>query len=53
MAQGIIAFTQLLTHISSIPEGGVEGLFVMLEQVLDVRKAFDLKDLWFLLSKSS
>lgn len=36
--------------ISSIPKGGVERLLVMLEQVLDVCKAFNLEDLWFLLN---
>lgn len=35
--------------ISSIPKGGVEWLLVMLEQVLDICKAFNLEDLWFLL----
>lgn len=38
-----------LTHISSIPKGRVEWLLVMLEQVLDVSKAFNLEDLGFLL----
>lgn len=42
-------FKQPLTHISSIPEGCVERLLVMLEQVLDVGEAFDLEDLWFFL----
>lgn len=42
-------FKQPLTHISSIPEGCVEWLLVMLEQVLDVSEAFDLEDLWFFL----
>lgn len=42
-------FKQPLTHISSIPEGGVERLLVMLEQVLDVGEAFDLEDLRFFL----
>lgn len=43
-------FKQPLTHISSIPEGCVEWLLVMLEQVLDVSKAFNLEDLWFFLN---
>lgn len=43
-------FKQLLTHISSIPEGCVEWLLVMLEQVLDVSKAFNLEDLWLFLN---
>lgn len=43
-------FKQLLTYISSIPEGCVEWLFVMLEQVLDVSKAFNLEDLWLFLN---
>lgn len=42
-------FKHPLTHISSIPEGCVEWLLVMLEQVLDIGKAFNLEDLWFLL----
>lgn len=42
-------FKQPLTHISSIPEGCVERLLVMLEQVLDVGEAFDLEDLRFFL----
>ena len=42
-------FKQPLTHISSIPEGCVEWLLVMLEQVLDVSEAFDLEDLRFFL----
>lgn len=42
-------FKQPLTHISSIPEGCVECLLVMLEQVLDVSEAFDLEDLRFFL----
>lgn len=42
-------FTGPLTHVSSVPEGGVEWLLVMLEQVPDVCKAFDLEDLRFLL----
>lgn len=42
-------FKHPLTHISSIPKGGVEWLFVMLEQVLDISKAFNLEDLRFLL----
>lgn len=42
-------FKHPLTHISSIPKGGVEWLLVMLEQVLDIGKAFNLEDLWFLL----
>lgn len=42
-------FKHPLTHISSIPKGSVEWLFVMLEQVLDISKAFNLEDLWFLL----
>lgn len=42
-------FKHLLTHISSIPKGGVEWLLVMLEQVLDISKAFNLEDLGFLL----
>lgn len=46
-------FKHALTHISSIPEGGVEWLLVMLEQVLDVSKAFNLEDLWFLLNDLS
>lgn len=41
-------FKHALTHISSIPKGSVEWLLVMLEQVLDVCKAFNLEDLWFL-----
>lgn len=36
--------------ISSIPKGGVEWLLVMLEQVLDICKAFNLEDLRFLLN---
>lgn len=43
-------FKRPLTHISSIPKGGVEWLLVMLEQVLDVSKAFNLEDLRFLLN---
>lgn len=43
-------FKQPLTHISSIPEGCVEWLLVMLEQVLDVSKAFNLEDLWLFLN---
>lgn len=43
-------FKHPLTHISSIPKGGVEWLLVMLEQVFDVCKAFNLEDLWFLLN---
>lgn len=43
-------FKHPLTHISSIPKGRVEWLLVMLEQVLDIRKAFNLEDLWFLLN---
>lgn len=43
-------FKHPLTHISSVPKGGVEWLLVMLEQVLDVCKAFNLEDLWFLLN---
>lgn len=43
-------FKRSLTHISSIPKGGVEWLLVMLEQVLDICKAFNLEDLWFLLN---
>lgn len=43
-------FKHSLTHISSIPKGGVEWLLVMLEQVLDICKAFNLEDLWFLLN---
>lgn len=35
--------------ISSIPKSGVEWLLVMLEQILDVSKAFNLEDLRFLL----
>lgn len=42
-------FKHPLTHISSIPKGSVEWLLVMLEQVLDISKAFNLEDLWFLL----
>lgn len=42
-------FKHPLTHISSIPKGCVEWLLVMLEQVLDIGKAFNLEDLWFLL----
>lgn len=42
-------FKHPLTHISSIPKGRVEWLLVMLEQVLDIGKAFNLEDLWFLL----
>lgn len=42
-------FKHPLTHISSIPKGGVEWLLVMLEQVLDICKAFNLEDLRFLL----
>lgn len=42
-------FKHPLTHISSIPKGGVEWLFVMLEQVLDISKAFNLEDLGLLL----
>lgn len=42
-------FKHPLTHISSIPKGSIEWLLVMLEQVLDVCKAFNLEDLWFLL----
>lgn len=42
-------FKHPLTHISSIPKGSVEWLFVMLEQVLDISKAFNLEDLGFLL----
>lgn len=42
-------FKHPLTHISSIPKGCVEWLLVMLEQVLDISKAFNLEDLWFLL----
>ncbi len=42
-------FKHPLTHISSIPKGGVEWLLVMLEQVLDISKAFNLEDLRFLL----
>lgn len=47
---GFDIFKNPLTHISSIPKGGVEWLLVMLEQVLDVCKAFNLEDLWFLLN---
>lgn len=43
-------FKHPLTHISSIPKGCVEWLLVMLEQVLDISKAFNLEDLWFLLN---
>lgn len=43
-------FKHPLTHISSIPKGCIEWLLVMLEQVLDVSKAFNLEDLWFLLN---
>lgn len=43
-------FKQPLTHISPIPKGCVEWLLVMLEQVLDVSKAFNLEDLWFFLN---
>lgn len=43
-------FKYPLTHISSIPKGCVEWLLVMLKQVLDVGKAFNLEDLWFLLN---
>lgn len=39
--------------ISSIPKGGIKWLLVMLEQVLDVCKAFNLEDLWFLLDDLS
>lgn len=42
-------FKHPLTHISPIPKGCVEWLLVMLEQVLDISKAFNLEDLWFLL----
>lgn len=34
-----------LTHVGPVPEGGVEGLLVVLEQILDVSKAFDLENL--------
>lgn len=37
------------THVGSVPERSVEWLLVWQEQVLDVRKAFDLELLWFLL----
>lgn len=43
-------FKQALTHISSIPKGCIKRLLVMLKQVLYVRKAFNLEDLWFLLN---
>lgn len=43
-------FKHPLTHISSIPKGCIEWLLVMLKQVLDVCKAFNLEDLWFLLN---
>lgn len=46
-------FKHALTHISSIPKGGIKWLLVMLEQVLDVCKAFNLEDLWFLLDDLS
>lgn len=46
-------FKHALTHISSIPKGGIKWLLVMLEQVLDVCKAFNLEDLWFLLNDLS
>lgn len=50
---GSLTSSNMQTHISSIPKGGIKWLLVMLEQVLDVCKAFNLEDLWFLLNDLS